>query len=80
MAATILRARLLELTELGEDTAAFERLINVDADGEEEEETPEWACLINVLCSCEEFKTTGSSIPLPENRERRRMGAVSLKE
>lgn len=57
MAATILPgARLLELTKLGEDTAAFERLINVDADGEEDEEAPEWACLINVLCSCEEFQ------------------------
>ena len=79
MAATILPvARLLVLTELlGEGTTAFERPINVDADGEE---ALEWECLINVLCCCEEFRTTRSSVPLPENRERTRMGAVSLKE
>ena len=81
MAATIsLGARLLVLTELGEGIAAFERLVNVDADGEDEDEALEWDCLINVLCCCEEFKTTRSSVPLPENRERRRMGAASLEE
>ena len=42
MAATIsLGARLLVLTELGEGIAAFERLVNFDADGADGEEALE---------------------------------------